>query len=106
MPLAAIWIEMIILSAVSQTERQIPYDVTYMWNLIKKPKNLFPKQRLTDTENKLMVKEGERWGGINEEVGINIYILLYTKEITNKNLLYGTENYTQCFVITYKGKES
>ena len=54
-----------------------------------------------------MVKEGERWGGMtNEEVGINIYILLYIKEGTNKNLLYSTENYTQCFVITYKGKES
>ena len=68
--------------------------------------NLFPKQRLTDTENKLMVKEGERWVRTNEDVGINIYILLYIKEITNKNLLYSTENYIQCFVITYKGKES
>ena len=53
-----------------------------------------------------MVKEGERWVRTNEDVGINIYILLYIKEITNKNLLYSTENYIQCFVITYKGKES
>ena len=34
----------------------------------------------------------------------NIYTLLYIKYITNKDLLY-TENYTQYFVITYKGKE-
>ena len=27
-------------------------------------------------------------------------------EITNKDLLYSTGNYTQYFVITYKGKES
>ena len=72
----------------------------------KNPKTYFPN-RDSDTKNKLMVKEGERWGGMmNEEVGINIYILLYIKEGTNKNLLYSTENYTQCFVITYKGKES
>ena len=68
--------------------------MSLMWNLKKQKQNLFPKRRLTDTENKLTVKEGERWGGIDEEVGINIYILLYIKEITNKNLPYSTENYT------------
>ena len=38
--------------------------------------------------------------------GINKYTLLYTKWITNKDLLYSTGNYTQYSVITYKGKES
>ena len=35
MPFAATWmdLEIIILSKVSQRERQIPYDITYMWNL-------------------------------------------------------------------------
>ena len=32
--------------------------------------------------------------------------LLYLKQIINKDLLYSTGNYTQYFVITYKGKES
>ena len=39
MPFAAAWMELeiLILSEVkSETERQIPYDITYMWNL-KKP---------------------------------------------------------------------
>ena len=40
------------------------------------------------------------------KVGLNIYTLLYIKYITNKDLLYSTGNYTQYFVITYKGKES
>ena len=33
MPFAATWmdLEIIILSEVSQKERQIPYDITYMW---------------------------------------------------------------------------
>ena len=32
--------------------------------------------------------------------------LLYIKQITNKDLLYSTRDYTQYFVILYKGKES
>ena len=35
-----------------------------------------------------------------------MYTLLYIKQITNKDLLYSTGNYTQHFVITYNGKES
>ena len=46
---------------------------------------------LTDLENKLMVTKGERWGvGINQEFGINIYALLYIKQVNNKDLLYST----------------
>ena len=35
MPFAATWMQLEIttLSEVSQRERQIPYDITYMWNL-------------------------------------------------------------------------
>ena len=39
-------------------------------------------------------------GGINWEIGIDAYtLLLYIKQITNKNLLYSTGNstqYTEC----------
>ena len=31
-----------------------------------------------------------------------MYTVLYIKQITNKDLLYSTRNYTQYFVITYK----
>ena len=34
------------------------------------------------------------------------YSIQNTQAITNKDLLYSTENYTQSFVRTYKGKES
>ena len=44
--------------------------------------------------------------GVNWEIGIDIYTPLCIKQITNKDLLYSTGNYTQNFVITYKGKES
>ena len=49
-------------------EREISYDITYMWNLKKwyKWTYLQNRNRLTDFKNKLMVTEGERgWGGIN-----------------------------------------
>ena len=36
---------------------------------------------------------------------MNIYTLLYVKQITNRDLLYNTENYTQDSVITSKEKE-
>ena len=52
-----------------------------------------------------MVTKGEMGRELNQEFGINIYISLYIKQI-NKILLYSTGNYTQYFVITYKGRES
>ena len=45
-------------------------------------------------------------GGTNWEIGIDIYTLLYIKQITNKDLLYSTENSTQYSVMAYMGKES
>ena len=41
--------------------------------------------------------------GINQELRISIYKLLY--KINNKDLLYTTGNYSQYLVITYNGKE-
>ena len=49
------------------------------------------------------VRVGE-W--IKLEFGINRYILLYIKEINNKDLLYSTGNYIQYLVITCNRKES
>ena len=49
----------------SDRERQISYDIAYMWNLKKWYKWTYLKNRdrLPDIENKLMVTKGERgWG--------------------------------------------
>ena len=58
MPFAATWmdLEMIILSEVRQ--RQIPYDISYMWTL-KYNTNEFSYKIVTDIENKLTVTRGE-----------------------------------------------
>ena len=49
----------------SDRERQISYNITYMWNLKKWHKwtYLQNRNRLTDTENKLMVTKGDSGGG-------------------------------------------
>ena len=48
----------------SDRERQISYDITYMWNL-KRWSNEFIYKTETDSDfkNKLMVTKGERWWG-------------------------------------------
>ena len=38
-------------------------------------------------------------------MGIDIYTLLYIKQITNKDLLQSTGNSTQLSVMAYTGKE-
>ena len=47
MPSAATWIdlEIVILSKVSQTEKDKYHDIIYMWNLKKMLMNLFTKQK-------------------------------------------------------------
>ena len=47
LPFAATWmpLEIIILSEVSQKERQIPYDITYIWNL-----KYYVNERIFETE--------------------------------------------------------
>ena len=63
--------------------------------------NLFTKQnRLTDLENELMVTGGKGGRGIDWEFGIDMYTLLYLKQITNKDLLYSIGNSAQNSVIT------
>ena len=64
------------------------------------------RNRLMDIGNKLTVikkEKGER--GINWELGINMYTLLYIKQRTSKDLLCSTGNYTQYLATTYKEKE-
>ena len=52
-----------------------------------------------------MITKGEMWqGGLNWELAMDRYTLLYIKQITK--FLYSTGNRTQYSVITYMGKES
>ena len=55
-----------------------------MWNLKKNGINELIYK--TETENELMVTRGEvGWGRLDWEFGIDMYTLLYLKQITNKD---------------------
>ena len=65
MPFAATWmqLEIIILSeGKSKRERQIPYDITYMWNLNMTQINLSMKQNHEHREQTGDCQGGRRWG--------------------------------------------
>ena len=64
------------------------------------------RNRVTDTEDNLIVTWGKGRRGINWEIGIDIYMLLYIKQMSNKHMLYLTGNSTPYYVMTYVGKES
>ena len=66
----------------------------------KKPQKN-PLNRVTDVEIEFMVTKGKT-EEINWETGTDIYILLYTKQITNMDLLYSTGD----FPGSSAGKES
>ena len=81
MPFAATWmdLEIVILSEVqSDRERQISYDIAWMWNLKKcyKWTYLQNRNRVTDVENKLMVTRGESGVGGRDKLGLT-YTLMY-----------------------------
>ena len=67
----------------SNRERKISYDITYMWNLKKKmiKMNLFTKEKQTHRLREWIYGyRGEGWeGGIDWELGVDIYTLLYLK---------------------------
>ena len=53
-----------------------------------------------------MVAEGKDEGeGIGRQFGMEMYTLLYSKRITNKDLLYSTWNSAQCYVAAWMGGE-
>ena len=84
----------------SDREREISYDIAYMWNQKKKSYELTylqKRNRLIDLETELMAR-GK--GGIEWESGVDRYTLLYLEWITNKDQLYSTGNSAQCYIKT------
>ena len=78
-----------------------------MWNF-KNDTNELTYKTETDLQTQKtsvrLPKEKER--GINLEFGIKRHPSLYTKQITNKDLLNTTGKHIQHLVITYHGKET
>ena len=104
MPFAATWmdLETVIQSEVSQKEKNKYRILTHICGMQKNGRDepICKAEIETDIENKHMDTKGGKGGGMNWEIGIDIYTLLCIKQITNENLLYRTGNSTQCSVVT------
>ena len=60
------------------------------------------RDRFTDLQKEFSVAKGEGWGeGIVMEFGMDRYIVLYLKWITNKDLLYSTRNSARRYVTAW-----
>ena len=46
----------------SEREKQIPYDITYIWNLIYGTKKLSTEKKIMDLQDRLVVAEGDGEG--------------------------------------------
>ena len=96
------------LSKVSQNERQIPYDITLIWDL-KYDTNEHICKTETDLQTQrldLWFPRGRRMGeGMIGSLGLADNKLLHLEWIKSKVLLYSTENYIQYLVINHNGKE-
>ena len=88
-------LETLIQSEVSQKEKNKYHILMHICGIQKNGTDeLVCKAEMeTRVENKLMDTKGEsggggRGGGMNWEIGIDIYTLICIKQITDKNLLY------------------
>ena len=108
MPFAATWVDLeIILSEVSQTEKD-KYHITYMWNLKKKkktPMDIFRKIEIDPQIQKTSLHLPKQKG--QQRYTLGSWELTYTQYYIKMDKQQGPTigNYTQCFVITHKGKE-
>ena len=91
MPLTVTWMDLkiIILSEVSQTEKDKNHMILLMWEIEKEKviqMNLFTTQKQIHRLRELIYAScGEKWcGGRDWEFVIDIYTLLDLKKITNK----------------------
>ena len=66
---------------------------------------LIYKIEVESQKQKTNMLTGSKQGGINWEIGTDIYTLLYVIWITNKDLPQSTEDSTQYSVMAYLGKE-
>ena len=97
-------LEIVILNEVkSHRERQISYDVPYTWNIKRNDANELTKQK--EKHRRRERTYGCQGEGVVREFGMDMYIQLYLKWITSKNLLHSTWNSPQCYVAAYMGEE-
>jgi len=76
----------------SERERQMSYDIIYIWNLIYGMNESFYKKETHGPEEQTC---GCQWGGrgMDWEFGVNRCKLFHLEWVSNEILLYNTGNY-------------
>ena len=99
-------LEIVIMSEVSQTHEDKYRMISLTCRILKKKKGTNELIYKTEVESQIQKTNlwlpGSKGGRINWEIGIDIYTLLYIKQITNKDLPYSTGNSAQHSVMTWK----
>ena len=92
-------------SECSQSEKQTPYINKFKWILERWYRWTFLQgiSGDVDTENRLVDTVWEGEGGMNQDSGMEAYVLPYVKEIASGNLLYDTRGSNLVPVTTWKG---
>ena len=91
----------------SERERQISYDIAYMWKLnYGTDVPSYKTETDSQTQKANMVTKGEKQGWVGVKLGVwdNRYTLVCMKQINNEDLLYSTGDSNQYLMITYNGK--
>ena len=76
-----------------------------MQNIKKDTNELFGSIEIETLKTNLQLPQG-KGSGERLEFGINVYTLLYIKQIINKDLVYHTGHSTQYSVVIYMGREN
>ena len=96
MPFATTWIELeiLIVSEVSQKEKDKYNMTSHIWNLIYSTNESFHSKETHGLgEQTCGCPGGEGGGGMDWEFGVNRCKLLHLEQISNEILLYSTGNY-------------
>ena len=101
---AATWmhIRTVILSEVSQTEKEMSSDIPYIWNLKRSDTNQLTKQnRLTESENKFMFTR-RKDGGRDSKGVWDVHTAIFKMD-NQQGPTVQHINSAQCYVATWIG---
>ena len=86
MPFAAMWMELenLMLSEVNQKERKIPFDITYIWNLIYGTNEHFHRKETHGLGEQTCGCQGGR-SVMDRESGVKKCKLLYLEWISSQS---------------------
>ena len=88
----------------SERERQIPYDITHIWNLAYNTNEPFHRKETHGLGEQTCGFQGEGGGSrMDWESGVNRCKLLSLECISNETLLYSSGNYIWSLMMEHDG---